>query len=298
MPTTDPPAPVGILLVDKPTGITSHTAVGQVRHALGTRRVGHAGTLDPDASGLLVVGVGAGTRLLHFLVGLDKTYSATIRLGITTETDDAAGRIVAAVGCPPELDVTPALDQFRGPQRQRPSAVSAVKIDGRRAYQRVRSGEDVELPERHVTVHERRLGAVRPAMAGGVPVLDVDVDLQVSSGTYIRALARDLGAALGVGGHLTRLRRTSVGPFAVDRAVAPDHVSKADLLALGEVAVAVLPSVPIDAAHVRRVINGVRLATPARVADGPIALTDPEGRLLAVAAAVDGRWEYAFVVPT
>jgi tRNA pseudouridine55 synthase len=214
------PAPDGLLVVDKPAGWTSHDVVARARRLCGTRKVGHAGTLDPMATGVLVLGIGRATRLLTFLVGCDKDYTATIRLGQTTVTDDAEGEVTATT--PADGVSRAALDDavaaLTGPLEQVPSSVSAIKVKGERAYHRVRSGEDVALAARPVTVSRFDVLDVRPADAEGVAVLDVDVEVTVSSGTYVRALARDLGAALGVGGHLTALRRTRVGAFTLDRA--------------------------------------------------------------------------------
>ncbi|MGO1173146.1 MAG: tRNA pseudouridine(55) synthase TruB [Actinomycetaceae bacterium] len=219
----------GILLVDKPQGLTSHDVVARVRRLAATRKVGHAGTLDPMATGLLVLGIGRATRLLTYVVGADKTYEATIRLGVSTTTDDAEGetvtsagtRLSAVAGALPGV-----LETLTGEVEQVPSAVSAIKVDGRRAYARVRDGEDVDLPARAVSIHELTvLGEARDAVAegdrpgAGAGVVDLDVRISCSSGTYVRAVARDLGDALGVGGHLTALRRTAVGPFGVAEGV-------------------------------------------------------------------------------
>ncbi|PKY95183.1 tRNA pseudouridine(55) synthase TruB [Actinomyces naeslundii] len=237
------PASDGILLVDKPQGLTSHDVVGATRRLAATRKVGHAGTLDPMATGLLLLGVGRATRFLTYLVGADKTYAATIRLGLETTTEDAEGEVTAAHGC--RIDdlsgdrLQKALAGLTGQIQQVPSAVSAIKVDGVRAYKRVRDGQDVELEARPVTIHELRLtgeprqavvdlaGAVAGGVATGaetdgaggeVQVVDLDVVVSCSSGTYVRALARDLGQALGCGAHLTALRRTGVGPFDVGQA--------------------------------------------------------------------------------
>lgn len=213
----------GLVVVDKPAGWTSHQVVARVRRLLGTRKVGHAGTLDPMATGVLLVGVNRATRLLGHLAGHDKTYEATIALGASTVTDDAEGELVewrgaAGVG---EADVRAALGEFTGLISQVPSSVSAIKVDGKRAYARVRAGEQVELKAREVTVSRFEVTAVRESAAfgwiGGAatdgPLLVLDVQVDCSSGTYIRALARDLGRRLGTGGHLTALRRTRVGGF-------------------------------------------------------------------------------------
>ena len=237
------PASDGILLVDKPQGLTSHDVVGATRRLAATRKVGHAGTLDPMATGLLLLGVGRATRFLTYLVGADKTYAATIRLGLETTTEDAEGEVTAAHGC--RIDdlsgdrLQKALAGLTGQIQQVPSAVSAIKVDGVRAYKRVRDGQDVELEARPVTIHELRLtgeprqavvdlagaaaggvatGAETDGAGGEVQVVDLDVVVSCSSGTYVRALARDLGQALGCGAHLTALRRTRVGPFDVGQA--------------------------------------------------------------------------------
>jgi tRNA pseudouridine55 synthase len=203
----------GILLVDKPGGITSHDVVSRVRKLAGTRKVGHAGTLDPLATGLLILGLDASTRLLTYLVGLDKEYLATIRLGQATTTDDSEGEplgdAVDASSIARE-SIEAAIVPLTGAISQVPSSVSAIKVDGRRAYDRAREGEEFTLAARQVTVSAFEILALRPG--------EVDVRVECSSGTYIRALARDLGEALGVGAHLTALRRTRIGPFGVDHA--------------------------------------------------------------------------------
>jgi tRNA pseudouridine55 synthase len=203
----------GLVVVDKPGGMTSHDVVSRVRRLAGTRKVGHAGTLDPMATGVLVLGVNRATRLLGHLMLTEKAYDATIRLGVATTTDDAEGEVTAAVaaGGLDEAVVRAAAAEFVGDLEQVPTAVSAIKVDGKRAYQRVRDGEDVELRARPVTVHELAVHDVRRPV--DADVVDVAVTVRCSSGTYIRAIARDLGARLGVGGHLTALRRTAVGPY-------------------------------------------------------------------------------------
>jgi len=208
----------GIVVVDKPAGWTSHDVVARMRRIAGTRRVGHAGTLDPMATGVLVVGIGRATRLLGHISGHSKAYTATIRLGWATVTDDAEGDRLAgdAADHLTMADVLPAVEELTGAILQRPSAVSAIKVDGRRAHDRVRAGEEVELAERPVLVSIFDVLAVRPDHDRSC--LDLDVEVECSSGTYIRALARDLGQALGVGGHLTSLRRTRVGGFDVTEA--------------------------------------------------------------------------------
>ncbi|MFI5060889.1 MAG: tRNA pseudouridine(55) synthase TruB [Actinomycetales bacterium] len=209
----------GILLVDKPGGWTSHDIVARTRRLAETRKVGHAGTLDPMATGLLILGINSSTRLLTYIVGTDKEYLATIRLGAATSTDDAEGELVAkasaaAIAGVHEAAILAGITDLTGEIEQVPSSVSAIKVDGKRAYARVRAGEQVVLEARPVTIEEFEvLGLRRSAEA-----IDVAVRVVCSSGTYIRSLARDLGAALGVGGHLTALRRTRVGPFLVEDA--------------------------------------------------------------------------------
>ncbi|MCU1657549.1 MAG: tRNA pseudouridine synthase [Pseudonocardiales bacterium] len=217
----------GLVIVDKPAGWTSHDVVGRMRRLAQTRRVGHAGTLDPMATGVLVLGVDKATRLLHHLVLTDKAYTATIRLGQATVTDDAEGDVVATVSAAAldDAGVHAAMGPLTGNIQQVPSAVSAIKVDGVRAYRRVRDGAIVELPARPVTVARFEATAARRPTAD---LLDVDVEVECSSGTYVRALARDLGAALGVGGHLTALRRTRVGPFTLDQARTLDQLAQRD----------------------------------------------------------------------
>jgi tRNA pseudouridine55 synthase len=209
----------GILLVDKPAGWTSHDIVARTRRLAGTRKVGHAGTLDPMATGLLILGLNSSTRLLTYIVGTDKEYLATIRLGSSTTTDDAEGETIeqapaASVAAVTEDAIRAGIENLTGEIEQVPSSVSAIKIDGKRAYARVRAGEEVVLDARSVTISEFEvLGLRRSAEA-----VDVDVRVVCSSGTYIRSLARDLGSAVSLGGHLTALRRTRVGPFLVEDA--------------------------------------------------------------------------------
>lgn len=237
--------PGGLVIVDKPAGWSSHDVVGRVRRMAGTRRVGHAGTLDPMATGVLVLGVDKATRLLHYLLGADKEYSATIRLGQTTVTDDADGEITGGQSAAPITDaaIDAAMARLRGEIEQRPAAVSAIKVKGRRAYQRVRDGEAVQLAGRPVTVSVFETRALHRRPDRGL--LDLDVRVQCSSGTYIRALARDLGADLGVGGHLTALRRTRVGPFGLDCARTMDELALADNPITLRLADAVRASMPV-----------------------------------------------------
>ena len=217
----------GLVVVDKPGGVTSHDVVARMRRIARTRRVGHAGTLDPMATGVLVLGIEKATRLLHHLVLADKAYTATIRLGQATSTDDAEGEVVggaSAVGLDEDV-VRAAMGPLTGDIEQVPSTVSAIKVDGRRAYQRARAGEQVELSARPVTVRRFEALATRRPLPD---LLDVDVEVECSSGTYVRALARDLGVGLGVGGHLTALRRTRVGPFTLTQARTLDELGQLD----------------------------------------------------------------------
>jgi tRNA pseudouridine55 synthase len=271
----------GVLLVDKPGGMTSHDVVARARKALGTRKIGHAGTLDPMATGLLILGVESATRLLTFIVGLDKTYEATIRLGATTDTDDADGQIetVTDAGALDPAAVTAAIADLTGEISQVPSRVSAIKVAGRRAYDLVRAGEEVELAAREVTVS--RFQVLDTRRVDGY--LDLDVVVDCSSGTYIRALARDLGAALGVGGHLTALRRTRIGPFGVEAAVSIDDLGTTPLRAPAEVGTAVLGAFPVSADEARDLRHGKRLlGAAARLERVPAAAVDPAGALVGV----------------
>nr|WP_241429278.1 tRNA pseudouridine(55) synthase TruB [Agrococcus sp. ARC_14] len=250
------------MLVDKPQGITSHTAVSRARKALGTRKVGHAGTLDPMATGLLILGIGPSTRLLTHMVGLDKTYTATIALGAATTTDDAEGEETTAADAShlSGADLTAPIAALTGDIEQVPSAVSAIKVDGERAYNLVRAGEQVELKPRPVTVARFDVLAFRAGERA-----EVDVVIDCSSGTYIRALARDLGAALGVGGHLTALRRTRVGPFEVDGAPIADALPQEGaaelLLPPARAAARILPVAQLDDERTANLTHGRRTAS-------------------------------------
>ena len=273
----------GILLLDKPIGPTSHDAVARVRRAAGLRRVGHAGTLDPLASGLLLLGLGLAARFLEYLVGLDKSYETTIRLGQSTTTYDAEGEVTAErpVGVTAE-QIAAALAAFRGPIRQRVPPHSAVKRDGRPLYESARRGQAVELPERDVVIHALDLLAFDP------PHLTLRV--ACSSGTYIRSLAHDLGAALGCGGHVAALRRTAVGAFAVADAVPLDGLtpeSVAAALLPPAAAVAHLPRLDVDESEALRLSLGQRLPAAVGAPPGRAAAFGPGGRFLGVVE-VDG----------
>ncbi len=269
------PSP-GLVVVDKPGGLTSHQVVGRVRRLAGTRKVGHAGTLDPMATGVLVLGVDRATRLLGHLMLTEKRYDATVRLGVTTTTDDAEGEVVARVPVE-DLDEAMVREAFAaqvGDLQQVPSAVSAVKVDGKRAYQRVRDGEEVTLKARTVTVHELEVTALRGA--------EVDISVRCSSGTYIRAIARDVGKALGVGGHLTALRRTAVGPFDLDAARTLDQLEEHyEQTPISDAARAAFPSVELDDRQATDVRFGRRLEVEPPTS-GPVAVFAPDGTFLAL----------------
>jgi len=270
----------GVVVVDKPAGLTSHDVVARVRRLAGTRKVGHAGTLDPMATGVLVIGINRATRLLGHLLLTDKAYDATIRLGATTSTDDAEGEVLATA---PTEGVTE--DAIRaglaaqvGDIEQVPSAVSAIKVDGKRAYERVRAGEQVELAARRVHVASIDITRIERDPDG----ISVDISVRCSSGTYIRAIARDLGAGLGVGGHLTALRRTAVGPFGIDAARTLDDLAdELGVLDISEAARTSFPSYELDEVQTAMVRVGKKL--PIDLPEGvPTAVFAPSGEFLAL----------------
>ncbi|MGV3565018.1 MAG: tRNA pseudouridine(55) synthase TruB [Nocardioides sp.] len=274
----------GLVVVDKPGGITSHGVVSRVRRLVGTRKVGHAGTLDPMATGVLVLGVDRATRLLGHLMLTEKGYDATIRLGVATSTDDAEGEVTATASAAhlDEATVRAALAQFLGDIEQVPTAVSAIKVDGKRAYQRVRDGEQVELKARPVTIHSLDVHELRRVGEH----LDVDVSVRCSSGTYIRAIARDAGAALGVGGHLTALRRTAVGPYDLGVARTLEQLEEEPaVLPLAVAARAAFPAVDLDPDTAQAVRFGRPLELPIEVLTG---VFDPDGTFLALYEPRDG----------
>lgn len=274
----------GLVVVDKPPGLTSHDVVARVRRLAGTRKVGHAGTLDPMATGVLVVGVDRATRMLTYLIDARKSYAGTIRLGVSTVTDDSEGEVLErrdAGGVTPER-VRAGVLALTGELQQVPSSVSAVKIDGKRAYARVRAGEQVELAARSVEVSRFEVLDLRPGTADGLAVLDLDVEVDCSSGTYIRALARDLGGALGVGGHLTALRRTRVGPYALDVARTLEQLeAEFRLLPLAVAARAAFPARELSSDEARRLAHGQRLSAVG-LGKGPVAAFAPDGSLVAL----------------
>jgi len=278
----EPPQRGGLVIVDKPAGLTSHDVVARVRRLAGTRRVGHAGTLDPMATGVLLVGVGRATRLLGHLALHDKDYLATMRLGVTTSTDDAQGEPLVRIPASHLLaaDVVAAMTAFTGEIEQRPPAVSAIKVAGVRAYTRARSGEDVVLAARRVTVTKFTAIDLRPDADLGV--LDVDVEVSCSSGTYIRALARDVGAALGVGGHLSALRRTRVGAFDLRAArTLPELEARFTLTPLDDVAAAAFARRDLDAEQAVALSHGAKLPASGQGVE-PVAAFGPDGALVAL----------------
>ena len=287
----------GLVIVDKPGGLTSHDVVARIRRLAGTRRVGHAGTLDPMATGVLVVGVEKATRLLGHLTLTEKQYDATIRLGQSSNTDDAEGELTAiapATGLTPET-ISKAIADLTGEIQQVPPAVSAIKVDGQRAYKLTRAGAAPELKPRPVTVYEFTVTAIRPAGDGDLTGLtDIDATVRCSSGTYIRALARDLGNSLGTGGHLTALRRTRVGGYGLDTAKTLDQLAERfEVVPLALAAAAAFARRDLSADEARRVAHGGRLAATGTDAGpgapGPTAAFAPDGSLVALLAEQDGQ---------
>jgi tRNA pseudouridine55 synthase len=280
----------GLIVVDKPGGMTSHDVVSRIRRLAKTRRVGHGGTLDPMATGVLIIGVNRATRLLTYVIGSGKSYTATIRLGESTVTDDAEGDVTARVPADAVTDdaIRAGLTAQTGEIDQVPSAVSAIKVNGERAYKRVRDGETIELASRRVTVSRLEVLAIRRTEED---VIDVDVDVTCSSGTYIRAIARDLGTATGVGGHLTALRRTAVGGLTLAEAStlteleerAPDVVG----LPMADAARRAFPHREASAEQARVLSHGGTLEPVGIV--GPYAVFDAAGDLLAIVRERDGR---------
>jgi tRNA pseudouridine55 synthase len=283
----------GLVIVDKPQGWTSHDVVARIRKLAATKRVGHAGTLDPMATGVLVIGVEKATRLLGYLALTEKEYTGTIRLGQTTDTDDADGKLIGAVPAAgvDEGELLTAVGALTGQISQVPPGVSAIKVGGKRSYRLARAGVPPELTPRTVTVSRFDVLAVRRSG----DLLDVDVAVTCSSGTYIRALARDLGAALGVGGHLTALRRTRVGPYLVGQARTLDQLAAAAeqdpgiaLTSLADAAAVAFPRRDLSASEARLLSHGGKLE-PGGTGPVPVAAFDPEGALVALLADENGR---------
>lgn len=280
-------APNGIVLVDKPQGFTSHDAVARTRRLLGTRKVGHAGTLDPMATGLLIMGVGPSTRLLTYIVGLPKEYLATIRLGSSSTTDDAEGELL---GCAPRAQLDLVTDEaiavgvlsLTGDIEQVPSTYSAIKVEGKRAYDLARAGEQVTLKSRAVTIYAFEILSIVRGESEGNGFIDIDVRVECSSGTYIRALARDLGFKLGVGGHLTALRRTRIGNFHAQDAL---NIAQADsapeLLTPADVARDIFPVIDLTASQALELSQGKKVLLEGYPdASDPVAAIGPEDRLV------------------
>ena len=274
------PTGPGIVVIDKSARMTSHDVVGRCRRIFSTRRVGHAGTLDPMATGVLVIGVDRATKILGLLTTASKSYEATIRLGQTTSTEDAEGELLQRVsaGHVTDVAIAAAMAGLRGDIEQVPSAVSAIKVDGRRAYRLIREGHSVELAARPVRIDRFEMLAARREG----DLVDVDVEVDCSSGTYIRALARDLGAALAVGGHLTALRRTRVGHFGLDQARSLDDLAERPRLnwTLDDACLLMFPRRDLTAAEARATGNG-RSLSPAGI-DGVYAASDADGRVIAL----------------
>ncbi|MGU3500343.1 tRNA pseudouridine(55) synthase TruB [Mycobacterium sp. C31M] len=278
------PAP-GLVIVDKPGGMTSHDVVGRCRRLFGTRKVGHAGTLDPMATGVLVIGIERATKLLGLITGTDKSYAATIRLGQSTSTEDAEGEVLATIpaGHLDAAQIEAAIAPLRGDIEQVPSAVSAIKVDGQRAYKLARDGQTVELAARPVRIGRFEVTAIRR----DGEFTDVDVEVDCSSGTYIRALARDVGATLAVGGHLTALRRTKVGRYGLDEARTLDDLAEAAELSYDLDRACLLGFARRDLTEAQAVdTSHGRALEPAGI-EGIYAAVAPDGRVMALLE--DGR---------
>ena len=276
----------GLVLIDKPTDWTSHDVVAKVRKAVGTKKVGHAGTLDPLATGLLVLGIDSGTKLLTFLVGADKTYEATIRLGQQTVSDDSQSDVIFTadqehISKLRESDINLEVAKLTGVIMQTPSSVSAIKVSGKRAYDLVRNGEPVELKSREVTVQSFKVLSVSKVSG----FVEVEIRVECSSGTYIRALARDLGTALGVGGHITALRRTRVGHFDVTEANSMQELGQLRLTELAVAARALFPLVELSESEVADLIHGKRISGKPGIT-GRAAGLSSSGNLVAVLESV------------
>ncbi|MDJ1369847.1 tRNA pseudouridine(55) synthase TruB [Gulosibacter molinativorax] len=311
-----PLAPHGLLPLDKPGGITSHDLVARTRKALGTRKVGHAGTLDPMATGLMLLGVGDATRLLTFFVGADKTYEATVRFGIATSTEDADGEVtevsdIDAIAAITSERILEAAAQLTGDIEQVPSAVSAIKVNGRRAHERVRAGEDVQLKARPVSIYAIELLGIEQVDADldsveRAAVVDARIRVDCSSGTYVRALARDLGAKLGVGAHLTALRRTRIGDLTL--ADARHLPSREEIDAGSPPPKLIRPAeairkrfevVQVDEAQAKALRFGQRIPAPEGFAqyEGPLAVADADGELIGLVEILAGKTKAIMNMP-
>lgn len=269
----------GIVLVDKPAGPTSHDVVAKMRKLFNTRKVGHAGTLDPMATGMLVIGIGRATRLLGYFTAHDKEYLGTIRLGIVTTTDDAQGELVTQVSALhiTDSEILETVRDFRGPIMQQPSAVSAIKIDGKRAYARVRDGEEINIPSRSVMINDLEIVSINKIP--DLEVIDVKVRVVCSAGTYIRALARDIGTQLEVGGHLTELRRTRSGVF--DSMITLEALQEnPEIIDLATAVKTGFQHIVLTDEQASKAVNGVRLSAPADLQSGHVGLISPDGRAI------------------
>jgi tRNA pseudouridine55 synthase len=286
------------VIVDKSAGMTSHDVVGRCRRLFGTRKVGHAGTLDPMATGVLVVGIERATKILGLLTATEKSYAATIRLGQTTSTEDAEGQVLQTVPADHVADgrIEEAIAALRGDIDQIPSAVSAIKVDGQRAYKMAREGKSVELAARRVRIARFDVVAARRAPDVPTGFVDVDVEVDCSSGTYIRALARDVGATLGVGGHLTALRRTRVGRYGLGEAHTLEQLTDSAQLSysLDEACLLGFPRRELTDAESESASNGRALA-PCGI-DGVYAATAPDGRVIALLSDDGARTKSVVVI--
>ena len=282
----------GLALIDKPEGHTSHDVVARVRRMANTRRVGHAGTLDPMATGLLILGIEQATKLLTFLVGEDKTYETTIRLGAATVTDDREGEVVSTADASKLTDeqIRQAIEPLTGDIMQVPSSVSAIKVEGERAYALVRGGDEVKLAARPVTVS--RFEVIAIDRVGDF--VDVRAVIDCSSGTYIRALARDLGAALGVGGHLTALRRTRIGAYRVEDAKTLEDAL--EVTTMESAARSQFDCLELTEAEATDLIHGKRLKAGEKLRE-PVAAFAPSGRLLAMLTRSGSQYKSLVVFP-
>ena len=282
----------GLALIDKPEGHTSHDVVARVRRMAGTRRVGHAGTLDPMATGLLILGIEQATKLLTFLVGEDKTYEATIHLGAATVTDDREGDVIASADASglTEAQILAAIEPLTGEIMQVPSSVSAIKVNGERAYAKVRGGDEVKLAARPVKVSRFEVTAIRHEGS----FVDVDAVIDCSSGTYIRALARDLGEALGVGGHLTALRRTRIGGYRVEDSGSLEGELKVTPMEVA--ARAQFAALELSEQEVTDLVHGKRLKAGEKLPE-PVAAFAPSGRLVAMLERSGSQYKSLVVFP-
>ncbi len=281
----------GVVIVDKPAAWTSHDVVARTRRLAGTRKVGHAGTLDPMATGVLVLGVGRATKLLGHLTLTEKVYEATIRLGATTTTDDAEGEPVdraGAAGAASDDAVHRGVQALTGTINQVPPQVSAIKVAGKRAYASARAGKEVDLAAREITVHTFAVRELRRVTDDGAELVDLDATITCSSGTYVRALARDLGAALGTGGHLKALRRTRVGPYDVGRAATLERLAEEfTQVPLAEVVATAFPVRVLSDDETRKIRHGNRI-TPDDLGPDPVGLFAPDGTVVALSEQAPG----------